>query len=157
MIASLKRVATALALAGLAQGGAAQATCWSEDAVEAAQIRTLETMLMVASLRCRDSGTDLLPSYNAFVRGHRAMLTVMNDRLRAHFGNLNAYDRYVTSVANRYGGGAIGLDCEDMAGLLASARNASGSADELTGIAQKARIRASIPGERCAVTLAQAR
>jgi hypothetical protein len=157
MIASLKRAAAGLALAAVANAGVVQAACWSEDAVEAAQIRTLETMLMVASLRCRDSGTDLLPSYNAFVRGHRATLTVMNDRLRAHFGNLNAYDRYVTSVANRYGGGAIGLDCDDMASLLKAARKTDGPGDELASIAQKARIRVTIPGERCPVTLARAR
>jgi hypothetical protein len=157
MIATIKRAAMGVALTAVANAGMVQAACWSEDAVEAAQIRTLETMLMVASLRCRDSGTDLLPSYNAFVRGHRATLTVMNDRLRAHFGNLNAYDRYVTSVANRYGGGAVGLDCEDMAGLLKTARRADGSADDLAEIAQKARIRVTLPGERCAVTLARAR
>ena len=157
MIASMKRAIFGMALTAIVSTGTAQAACWTEDAVEAAQVRTLETMLMVASLRCRDSGTDLLPSYNSFVRGHRVMLTVMNDRLRAHFGSLNAYDRYVTSVANRYGGGAIGLDCDDMAHLLKSVRHTDGSADELARIAQKARIRAHIPGERCAVTLARSR
>ncbi len=157
MFKLVKVAASALALGGTVLSGTAQAACWNDDAVEAAQVRDLETMLMVASLRCRISGADFLSSYNAFVRGSRPTLTAMNDRLRDHFGDLNSYDRYVTSVANRYGGGAAGLDCGDMASILKDAREANGSPSELVKIARQAGIKPSLPGSRCSVTVARAR
>jgi hypothetical protein len=157
MLKSIKRATTMLALAGAVFANNAQAACWNETAFEAAQVRNLETMLMVASLRCRISGDDFLGSYNSFVRGSRPTLSAMNERLRTHFGDLNSYDRYVTSVANRYGGGAAGLDCADMARILKSARAANGSANELVKIARLAGIKANTPGGRCSVTIARAR
>jgi hypothetical protein len=157
MLKSIKNIAAALAILGVSYGNSAQAACWNDNAIEAAQVRDLETMLMVASLRCRISGHDFLGNYNSFVRSNRPTLSAMNERLRAHFGDLNSYDRYVTSVANRYGGGAAGLDCADMAGILKSARSADGSVGELVKIARLAGIKASIPGGRCSVTFAGAR
>jgi hypothetical protein len=157
MFKGLKCAAAALALAGSGVSGAAQAACWNEDAVEAAQVRDLDTMLMVASLRCRIGGQGIPASYNAFVRESRSTLSAMNDRLRSHFGDLNSYDRYVTSVANRYGGGAAGLDCGDMASILRDARGADGSAPELVKVARQAGITPSLPGARCSVAIARAR
>jgi hypothetical protein len=157
MFKSGKSAAIAAALVAVVTTSSAQAACWNEDAVEAAQVRGLETMLMVASLRCRITGSDFLGSYNSFVRGSRPTLTAMNYRLRTHFGDLNAYDRYVTSVANRYGGGAAGLDCAETASILKSARGADGAAKELVRIARNAGISASLPGGRCTVTMARAR
>jgi hypothetical protein len=157
MFKDFKCAIAALALGGTLASGAAQAACWDSNAIEAAQVHDLETMLMVASLRCRIGGHDFLPSYNAFVRGSRPTLAAMNDRLRTHFGDLNSYDRYVTSVANRYGGGTAGLDCGDMASILKEARGAAGSAPVLVKIARQAGIQPNLPGSACPVTIARAR
>ena len=105
------RFAAAVALAAV-PATSLQASCWSDAAVSAAQIRDMETMLMVSSRRCRGVGNTMIADYNRFVSQSRAALVQVNETLRAHFlpqGGLNAYDRYVTAVANRYGGGADGL------------------------------------------------
>ena len=64
------------------------ASCWSVQAVEAAQVRDFETMLMVSALRCRNTGVNFLDEYNAFVRGKRAALTQVNEELRGQFRQL---------------------------------------------------------------------
>lgn len=136
---------------------AAQAQCWSKTAIDAAQVRDLETMLMVASLRCRITGQDFLSEYNAFVRQSRPALVEANDALRTHFasnGGLNAYDRYVTGVANRYGGGADGLTCRDMRSILSAAKAAGDNYSELVRLAQDADMKPQINGGACSVTIA---
>ena len=158
--AFLKPFAAALALTATSLSGVAQAACWSPQAVEAAQVRDMETMLMVAALRCRISGVDFLESYNAFVRGSRPALTLANDRLRIHFapiGGLNAYDRYVTGIANRYGGGAEGLGCADMESILSAATAEGNSLPGLVRLAQAAQVEPRLPGEACPVMVVAAR
>ena len=72
----------------LASAPANAAGCWAkEDAAVAAKVRELQTMLMVGALRCRATGIDILPSYNAFVSTHRKTIAAMNDRLKAHFAS----------------------------------------------------------------------
>lgn len=139
------------------------ATCWSEKAVAAAKVRDLETMLMVSALRCRLKGQDFLPQYNAFVRGSRPALVDVNDRLRRHFtgavgasGALNAYDRYVTAIANSYGAGVEGLDCTDMESILGAARAAGHSITTLEALAERAQSNPVLPGGRCNLVIARA-
>jgi hypothetical protein len=137
----------------------AQAACWSEGAIEAAKVRDLETMMMVSALRCRQTGHNFLPDYNRFVRTSRVGLVEANNRLRAHFapaGGLNAYDRWVTSLANRYGGGAEGLDCADMASIVAATAHQGASFRALLTIAERADVQPVLGGHRCTVTLARA-
>jgi hypothetical protein len=157
MIKSWKRFATLLGLASMNFGIAAQAACWTPQDADAARVRDLETMLMVASLRCRLSGQNFMPSYNAFVRESRPALSTVNERLRNHFGSLDGYDRYVTGVANRYGAGADGLTCRDMASIVSAARSEKGSVAGLVKLAKLADIRASLPGGLCKITVAQSR
>jgi hypothetical protein len=140
--------------------GAVQAGCWSEGAVTAAKIRDMETMLMVSSLRCRAGNPRMLSAYNAFVRQSRPALTQANDQLRAHFapaGGLNAYDRYVTSIANRYGAGAEGLDCGDFASILSAAAAERGSYVGLARLADSANVDPVLRGGRCPVKVATRR
>jgi hypothetical protein len=136
----------------------AQAACWSADQISAAKVREFETVLMVSALRCRGGG--VLASYNTFVRGSRPALTEANDQLRAHFdadgSGLNGYDRYVTSLANRYGAGG-GFDCNEAADMLRSALASGGSLSSLERLADRARIDAPDGGRRCPVTMARAR
>jgi hypothetical protein len=142
----------------------AQAGCWSVDAIEAAKVRDMETMLMVSALRCRASGHDFMGKYNHFIRSSRASLMVANDRLRHHFANgvggvagLNAYDRYATSLANRYGAGADGLNCRDMASIADAALREGHSFDGLSRLATRAEIEPELHGPRCPVVVARAR
>jgi hypothetical protein len=155
-----KGFAAFAALVGMLSSSAANAACWSPQAAEAAEVRDLETMLMVASLRCRLSGRDFLSDYNKFVRSSRPALTEANDRLRAHYagsGGLNAYDRYVTSLANRHGGGSAGLDCRDMEDLLDEARDAGESVSQLAKLARSVEGGPTLPGGRCGQVIARAR
>lgn len=151
--------ATAAALC-LASAPARAERCWAKDEIAAAKVRELQSMLMVAALRCRASGIDILPSYNRFVSANRRTITAMNDRLKFHFGvggtaeGQRGYDRFTTALANAYGAGSTGEDsCADMAELSDEAAAASGPA-ELIAIAERAVPRRA--RGRCPVTIAQA-
>jgi hypothetical protein len=157
VIKRFSQLAAACALVGIGFSTSAQATCWSAQDAEAAQVRDFDTMLMVASLRCRLSGQDFIQSYNAFVRESRPALSAMNVRLRAHFGNADAYDRYVTGIANRYGAGTDGLTCRDMASIVKAARSEGGAASGLVRLAKSSDVQPLLPGGRCSMTVAQAR
>ncbi len=138
----------------------AQAACWSEAAVEAAKVRDLETMLMVSSLRCHAANPALLDEYNGFVKSSRAALTQVNQTLRKQFadaGGLNAYDKFVTAIANRYGAGTEGLTCNDMASIVAAAQAEGGSLAGLTRLATDAGAEPRLSGPKCSVTMASTR
>jgi hypothetical protein len=133
----------------------AQAACWTDTAIAAARVRSMDTMLMVAALRCRGSGVDVMASYNGFVRTNRATLSGVNDTLRGHFatdGGITAYDRYVTSIANRYGGGVDGMSCRDMNSIVTEATDARGSFAMLSELAVGTNIVPELPGGRCVIT-----
>lgn len=161
MFSLAKGLATLLALAVLASP--AKASCWSEDAWEAARVRELDTMLMVEALRCRRTTADFLATYNRFVEGSRPALVRANLLLRAHFaetvgprGALDAYDRYVTAVANRYGAGTAGLACADLASIAAAAAAAAQSGQSLEALADVADLQPAPPGARCSAPPAAA-
>jgi hypothetical protein len=156
---SLKRIIAALTL-GAISITSAQANCWSDAAVSAAKVRDLETMLMVSALRCRTSDNAMLKQYNQFVIKSRPALTAVNETLRAHFagaGGLNAYDRYVTAIANRYGAGAAGLGCDDMTSILSAAQAEGGSLAGLARLANDAGVEPHLTGHSCAKAIAVAR
>lgn len=162
---TLRSICFVLTMIAVATPLHAQGTaCWSDPSVAAAKVRDLETMLMVSALRCRLKGQDFLPQYNAFVRGSRPVLIEVNERLRRHFaeavgpaGALDAYDRYVTAIANSYGAGVDGLDCTDMASILGAAQAAGHSLTSLEALAERAQSSPELPGGRCNLVMAQAR
>ncbi len=132
------------------------AGCWTLADFEAAGVREMETMLMVAALRCRIEGGTLLADYNAFVVKGRPALIEIKNRLRGHFVRavgpvkaLNAYDGFVTSLANRYGAGASGLKCTDMESILSAAVNEAESIDGLIRLARDAQMEPVPESERC--------
>jgi hypothetical protein len=116
------KVAIAL-VATLCGVAPAAAGCGSEAARNAAQVRNLQTMMMVGTLQCRVSKVDVVTGYNAFVAARRADLGVANGALKAHFNvasatGQTAYDRYTTSLANRFGEmKATDADCRKLAAL----------------------------------------
>ncbi len=145
------KLGSALALASLTTAPA-QAACWSSDAAEAASVRDMETMLMVSALRCKMTGKDVIGAYNQFVRTSRTALIDVNETLRLHFassGGLTAYDRYVTSIANRYGAGADGLNCNDIASILSAANAEGGSKAGLIRLAHDADVQPMLAGGLC--------
>lgn len=158
MFKSMRALCATLAMLGSTLPVTAQATCWSEDAADAAAVRDMETMLMVGALRCRGESQAIIARYNGFIRNNRAALTQANDRLRAYFtasgSGLNGYDRYVTSLANRYGGGD-GLSCPQIERVIDYAQSGNGSYANLSGLAQDLEIEASLPGGRCARQIAR--
>jgi len=82
---------------------AAAQSCWNGQAVKAAKVRDLQTLLMVGALQCRTSQYDVLADYNKFVKAHRTTITTHNDVLKAHFkrvGNARGYDKFTTALAN---------------------------------------------------------
>jgi hypothetical protein len=144
------------AVASALTAGSANAGCWSEAAYRAAQVRELDTMLMVEALRCRKTLANFIEVYNQFVVASRPALLQANTALRGHFagevgerGALNAYDNYMTTVANRYGAGSEGLSCDDMASITRAALATNGSADALYDIAVTAQMIPTIQGDRC--------
>ena len=126
--AALGAAAIAICLSSAAP--AASGACWTQADVSAAKVRQLQTKLMVAALRCRASGVDILASYNRFIRAKRGEITAANDRLKAHFRAAHPstgerdYDRYTTSLANHYGGARTNdsscAEAEDLARSAAS-------------------------------------
>lgn len=149
-----KALAAAAASAMLA--GSANAACWTDAAYKAAQVRELDTMLMVEALRCRKTAANFVDDYNRFVVASRPALLQANAALKGHFagevgdrGALNAYDNYMTTVANRYGAGSFGLDCQDIAFIVHQALAANGSADALHEVAELAQAVPSVQGHLC--------
>ena len=142
-----KALAAATATAMLA--GSANAACWTQAAYQAAQVRELDTMLMVQALRCRKTSASFLSSYNRFVQVSRPALIKANAELKVHFGGLNAYDNYMTTVANRYGAGTDGMDCGDVASVVRAGLAANGSAEKLYQVALDANLEPALDGSRC--------
>lgn len=142
----------------------AQAACWDEQETAAAMVRDLQTTLMVAALRCRVVGHDVLTDYNAFVNANRAALASMNDRLKRRFNQAHGavegqrqYDRFTTSLANAHGAARSSKsDCADMASLAREARMQRGSAEGLQLLAEREGLDPELKGGVCAVVIASA-
>jgi hypothetical protein len=139
----------------------AHAACWKADHVAAAKVRDLETMLMVSALRCRAQG-NMLARYNKFVVQARPALMQVNDSLRSHFAEavgqgraLNAYDGYVTKIANRYGAGVEGLSCADMVSITDAAIGEKPSFQALAALADRAGVQPLLDGDTCPVNFAR--
>ena len=140
----------------------AHAACWRTDEVAAAKVRDLDTMLMVSSLRCRTVDAAMVTRYNSFVVKNRVPLTQANVTLRARFAAqvgraaaLNAYDKYITKVANRYGAGAEGLSCADFAAITDAALGEVPNFANLAALADRAGTQPVIDGVACPVEIAR--
>lgn len=149
------------ALALVITAAPARAACWKPDQVAAAKVRDLETMLMVSALRCRNSADDFMARYNGFVVASRPALAAVNTTLRGHYeasmpkaAALNAYDRFVVRIANRYGGGAEGLGCSDMASILDATAAQGESVKSLTAVAERAGVVPVLDEAECPVQIA---
>jgi hypothetical protein len=104
---NFNRWAAALALCGMGTAVPAQARCWNEREVAAAQVREMQTMLMVAALRCRAAHIDISADYGTFVIAQKDAIDRANLVIKTHFaqsgGQQADYDRFATSLANGFG------------------------------------------------------
>ena len=152
-------IAGALAIGAMTAGQArAAASCWTTEEAAAAKVRDLQTMLMVAALRCHGSGTDVLADYNRFVAANRPVLVSANSLLKAHFVRIQGgagqrgYDSFTTSLANSYGAAGSGTEtCADMAGL---AQEGAQPGVVLLALAEGRGLDPAARDERCPATLA---
>lgn len=150
-----KVVGTAIILAAMT-AGSAQAACWTPSEAAAAKVRDLDTMLMVSTLRCRAQAPEMVAKYNALVERHRAPLTEMNARIRAHFAvgvtpraADAAYDTYVTRMANRYGAGVGDLSCQSLMAITDDAAIEIADIDGLVAVAERAEVSPDLSEGTC--------
>ena len=154
--------ALGLAAAALvyAQPASAAMSCWDEHETAAAKIRDLQSRLMVATLRCRAMGIDVLTVYNDFVRINRSTLQEANGVIKAQFDRgygrdgQRFYDSFTTAMANQYGADATsGAICEETAAVAAEAVAAEGDVARLVELADRTGGSPELPGGVCPITL----
>ena len=154
----------ALGLAMLVAAQPAQAAmgCWNQRDASAAKVRDLQSRLMVASLRCRAMGFDILPSYNKFVRTSRGALQDSNGLIKARFAAAygkgaaqSRYDSFTTAMANTYGGDQTSQEiCRETAAIAKEAAEADGDIDRLVAIGESMGRTPRLPGGECPVAFA---
>ena len=154
--------AIGLAAAALlwAQPASAAMSCWDAQETEAAKIRDLQSRLMVATLRCRAFGIDVLTAYNDFVRVNRGALQQANGVIKAQFDKgygregQRFYDSFTTALANEYGGDATSFEvCAETAAIAAEAALAEGEAARLVDLADRTGRSPELPGGVCPAAL----
>lgn len=135
----------------------ANAGCWSAEPASAAQVRDLQTFLMVETLRCQAVGFDIATEYNGFVNANRTAIGHANDQLKAFFiGSAGpvygqtAYDRFTTALANSYGAGRTNADsCEAARSVATEAALMANSHEGLAMLADRQGLDPILPGGRC--------
>ena len=143
-----------------AQPASAAMSCWGERETAAAKIRDLQSRLMVATLRCRAYGVDVLTAYNDFVRINRSTLQQANGVIKAQFDRgygpegQRFYDSFTTALANEYGGDATSYAvCEETAAIAAEAALAEGDIGRLVDLADRTGRSPELPGGVCPAVL----
>lgn len=113
-----KTLAGLAACAALASGSAVQA---DPIVSNAENIRKLNIMLMVTSLRCRSGEHDFQAEYQRFTTTHLANLNRAGGHLRRDLqarlgakGSKRALDRIGVGIANSYGDGHPWMDCAEL-------------------------------------------
>lgn len=111
--------AGAAALSILAIAPVAQAAVHSHDSAE--KIRRLDIMLMVSSLRCRNTPDGFQSDYAQFSTNHLSELNEANRRLSLDFekqhgvkGAKRALDKLSVVMANQYGQGHPWMNCQQL-------------------------------------------
>jgi hypothetical protein len=160
------KFAAGVALVALAVAQPAQADigCWNGEQAAAARVRDLQSRLMVATLRCKAIGIDVLAPYNSFVNVNRETLQGANGVLKAQFAagfgseGESAYDRFTTALANEYGADATTDQiCADTADAALEAAEAGGDVARLIAVAERLGSGPELPGGTCPIRFSAAR
>jgi hypothetical protein len=161
MTGPMLKGALGLAAAALAfaQPARAAMACWGHQEAAAAKIRDLQSRLMVATMRCRAMGLDVLPAYNAFVRVNRSTLQAANGVIKAQFASgygeagETFYDRFTTALANEYGDDPTsGAICGETEAAAEEAVAAEGDIARLLALAERMGPPPALPGGECPIT-----
>ncbi|WBO21881.1 hypothetical protein [Sphingomonas abietis] len=141
-----------LAATGAAVPAQAAPHCWAQKESTAAQVRDMQTMLMVAALRCRAAHIDISADYDGFVIAQKDALAAANLVIKRHFadegGNQADYDRFATSLANNFGDDATTEQTCAEAAALAHEGSAAAPA-QLEQVALVRVFPAALPGGSC--------
>jgi hypothetical protein len=144
------------------QPAQASMACWGPKEAAAAKVRDLQSRLMVATMRCRAMGVDLLGPYNDFVRINRATIQDANGVIKAQFAagygrdGMNQYDRFTTALANEYGDDPTdGAVCEETAMAAVEAASARGDVTALLALADRMGPPPSLPGGECPISFTE--
>jgi hypothetical protein len=159
---SLMKGGFALALTcALAQPAQASFGCWKPKDAAAVKVRDLQSRLMVAALRCRAMGYDILPEYNSFVRTSRTTIQEANGLIKARFAAgygkkaaQSRYDSFTTAMANEYGADQTSREiCDDTAREAKKAAAAGSNLDRLAAVSEETGREPKMPGGVCSVKL----
>jgi hypothetical protein len=140
----VKRMSVAFAAVALVSAPV-QASCWERQEISAGTIRDLQSMLMVATLRCQVMHVDITGDYNVFLQANKSTIQKMNDRLKLHFIKAHGpvegqrhFDAFATSLANGYGSREGDAEvCSSTASLAREAAMMAGSEEGLALLAQR--------------------
>lgn len=155
---SLRTAITAFTCLTLTAPAMAQSrACWDPQTISAARVSEFETLLMVASLRCKSIGIDMSQHFDQFLKEHKRTLEPAHERLRARYNSkigkaikTSDYDRFVTGVANTYGMGRTELGiCNQFQVLLTELGKAGATAEFLIGVAMEMVREPRLDGDRC--------
>lgn len=161
MTKMMMKGAVGLAVSVLMSVQPAQAamSCWGPQEAAAAKVRDLQSRLMVATMRCRAMGVDVLTQYNQFVRDNRETIQQANGVLKAQFSSgygsegQTFYDRFTTALANEYGAEPTsGEICDQVAGEAAEAAAARGDIRRLLELADRLGPTPQLPGGECPIS-----
>jgi hypothetical protein len=131
-------------------------TCWMQAEREAYELRALQSLLMVASLKCNIMGeTGVADGYNRFVTASQGLLSKSASVLMLRFKRLGGgsaasqMDDFTTELANGFSATAMG------ANACAKAADAADMAASLTpsDLAQLARTLTPLPATRVVCAL----
>jgi hypothetical protein len=143
------------------QPAQAEMSCWGQQESAAAKIRDLQSRLMVATMRCRAMGVDVLAAYNDFVRVNRTTIQAANGVIKAQFEaghgaeGQTFYDRFATALANEYGDDPTsGEICDQTAEVAGEAVAAQGDVTLLLALAERTGPPPSLPGGECPISFA---
>ena len=107
----------------------------SADIIEAENLRKLDIMLMVTSLRCRKGADDFQADYNDFAAKRVVMMKAAYQTLKrghASLGERGArreMDKISTGMANRYGLGHPWLGCGQLKAVTRDLADHGGKAE----------------------------
>ncbi|WP_114522132.1 S-adenosyl-L-homocysteine hydrolase [Altererythrobacter sp. ZODW24] len=128
-----RTVTITLAAATLFAGSAA-ALAQPHTPQTASQVRSLDIMLMVSSLRCRTGPHDFRLDYQRFSANHLTELNVASRTMKADLarkhgtrGSKRALDKVSIGMANRFGGGHPYLDCAGLKKVTSELADQSGA------------------------------
>ena len=140
----------------------AQMACWGPKEAAAAKLRDLQSRLMVATMRCRAMGVDVLGPYNDFVRTNRDTIQAANGVIKAQFvaghgpDGMDQYDRFTTALANEYGDDPTdGAVCEETAMVAVEAASAQGDVTALLALADRTGPPPILPGGECPISFVE--